>query len=133
MAFFNLGTASTTAMTFNSITLTCLQTIDVSGTAPVTEVECAGATSVSKLVGIPRYTMSVTGALATDDNTLADGLLPAETGAITMDPAGTSSLTIDISSTNATVSDWSLSFPVNGFASYSATFQLDDITVAANT
>lgn len=132
MAFFNLGTSTSTAMTFNSVNLTCLQTIEVSGTAPVTEIECAGSTSVTNIVGIPRYTMTVTGAWDSAGNALATSLKPGETGAITCDPAGTTAPAVDISSTNATVSDFSLSMPVNGFSTYSATFQLDDLTIGAN-
>lgn len=132
MAYFNLASETTTAMTFGGTSLTCLQSIELTATAPPTEIECGGATSVNYVVGIPRYSMTVTGALDDEDDPLLNAVLPNTAGAITCDPAGTTATHIDISSTNATVSDLSSSFPVNGFASYSITFLLDDITIGAN-
>ncbi len=132
MAYFNLATNATTAMTFGGTSLTCLQSIEVTTSAPITEIECGGATAVSFLVGVPRYRMTVTGALDDEDDPLMGAITAGDTGAITCDPAGTTSNHIDISSTNATVSDSSFSFPVNGFAQYSVTLLLDDITIGAN-
>lgn len=132
MAYFNLSTNSTTAMTFGGTALTCLQSIDLATTSPSTEIECGGATAVTFLTGVPRYRMTVVGALDDEDDPLLNALLPNSTGAITTDPAGTTADHIDISSTNATVSDMSASMPVNGFSTYSVTFLLDDITIGAN-
>ena len=132
MPKFNLGSESTFALTFASQSLTCVQSIDISRTAPITEIECAGATSAEQIVGIPRYTMTVVGALNDDDNALLGYIDPGDSGAIACDPAGTTTGHLDISSTNATVSDAPISMPVNGFSTYSVTFVLDDLTIAAN-
>lgn len=132
MAYFNLASVSSTAMTFGGTSLTCLQSIEVTGNAPSTEIECGGATSVSYIVSVPRYRMTVTGALDDEDDPLLNDILPATTGAITCDPAGTTTNHLDISSTNATVTDFSISMPVNGFSTYSLTLLLDDITIGAN-
>jgi hypothetical protein len=131
MAKFNLA-ATGAALTFAGTALTCLQTVTVGGTAPNTEVECSGTAAVENVVGLPRFTMSLTGALETTGNALLNLIQPGDTGAITFDPAGTASTTLDISSTAATVTDFSATFPVNGFSQYSATFVLDDLTIAAN-
>ena len=132
MAKFNLASSTNFALTFGGTTLSCVQTIDVNGNAPVQEIECAGATSVEQIVGITRTIMTVTGALEDNDTTLLGAIDPGDTGAIVCDPAGTATGTIDISSTNATVGDRTISLPVNGFATYSVTLLLDDITIAAN-
>ena len=132
MAKFNLASSANFSLTFGGNALTCIQTVDISDTAPVTEIECAGASSVEQIVGITRVTMTISGALEDDDNTLLGYLDPGDTGAITFDPAGTGTGTLDISSTNATVTDRSISLPVNGFAQWNATLALDDITIGAN-
>lgn len=131
-SYFNLTTTSTTAMTFGGTALTCLQSITVSGTAPNTEVECGGATAVTNVVGLPRYTMSVTGALGDEDDPLVNAVLPATAGAITCDAAGTATDTIDFSSTNASVTNLQVSIPVNGFSTYQVDFVLDNLTTGAN-
>lgn len=132
MPKFNLGSESTFAMTFAGTSLTCIQSIDISRTAPVTEIECAGATSTEQIVGIPRYTITVTGALNDDDNALLGAIDPGDAGAIACDPAGTTAGHLDISSTNATVTDAPVSLPINGFSTYGATFACDDLTIGAN-
>lgn len=132
MAYFNL-TAANAAMTFAGVTLTCLQSIEVSRSAPQTEIECSGSSAVTFITGTPRYTITVTGALDEDDVTLLGAIDPGDNGAITMDPAGTATGTIDIASSSATVTDAPISMPVNGFSTYSATFACDDLTISANT
>ncbi len=132
MAKFNLGSESTFSMTFGGTALTCIQTIEFSSTAPVQEIECAGATAVEQIVGITRHTVTVTGALEDDDNTLLGIVDPGDTGALACDPAGTTTGHLDFSSTNGTVTDRSVSLPVNGFSTYSVTIALDDLTIGAN-
>ncbi len=132
MSYFSLTTTATTAMTFNGTALTCLQSITVAATAPNTEIECGGATSVTNIVGLPRYSMTVVGALDNEDDPLLNVILPGQSGAVTCDAAGTATDTIDISSTNATVTSAPVSIPVNGFSTYSVTLVLDDITYGAN-
>ncbi|MCP5018917.1 MAG: hypothetical protein GY938_27115 [Ketobacter sp.] len=109
-----------------------MQSIELSSTAPTTEIECSGSTSVSYITGLPRHTMTVTGALDEDDTVLIAAIQVNDAGAIACDPAGIVAGTIDISSTNATVSDVSYSMPINGFSSYNVTFVLDDLTIGAN-
>lgn len=130
MAKFNL-TATAASLTFNSIPLTCLQTVTVGGTAPNTEVECSGTASVENVAGLPRYSMSFSGALETDDDTLVDGILPGESGSVTFNPAGTTATYIRVTSSNGIITDFSMTVPVNGFAQYSGTLVLDDLTIAA--
>lgn len=132
MAYFNLKNTGA-SLVFASTTITCMQTVDITGNAPVTEVECSGSSSVTYVTGVPRYTMTVTGALDDeDDSPLLAGLALNTNGTVAFDPAGTATDTIDISSMSATVSDYSIGFPVSGFSTYSFTLVLDDITIGAN-
>lgn len=131
MAKFNLKNTGA-SLSFGGTSLTCLQSVEISGTAPTTEVECSGASSVEYVTGLPRFTMTFTGAVEDDDVTLLNAIQPNDAGAVAFDPAGTATGTIDISSTNGTISDFGLSTPVNGFSSYSGTIVLDDLTIAAN-
>jgi hypothetical protein len=131
MAKFNLKELGA-GLSFGGTALTCLQSVELTGTAPSTEVECSGSTTVEYVTGLPRYSMTATGALETDDEPLIEAVQPNDNGAIAFDPAGTATGTIDISSTSATVTDFSMSTPVNGFASYSVSWVLDDITYDTN-
>ncbi len=131
MAYFNL-TATGSALTFAGTTLTCLQTVQFTGNAEIQEISCNGTTTKTKITGATSYVLTLTGALDEDDVTLLNAINPGDAGAVAADLAGTTTGTIDISSTNGTVSDWTVDAPVNGFATYSATIQLDDLTVAAN-
>lgn len=130
MAKFNLS-GTGVSLTFNSVGLTCLQTVTVSGTAPNTEIECSGATSVENVAGLPRYSMSGSGALETDDTALVNAIFPGENGAITFYPASTTAADILVTSSNGIVTDFSMTTPVNGFSQYSFTLVLDDLTIAA--
>lgn len=132
MAYFNLSTNATAALTLGGNSLTCLQSVEVTGSAPNTEVECSGSTSVTNIPGVPRYSMTATGALDDEDDPLLNNIAIGTAGAVAFDPAGTATDTMDISSTNGTVTDFSASFPVNGFSSYSVTIVLDDLTIGAN-
>lgn len=131
MSKFNL-TATGASLVFASTTLTCLQSVEISGSAPSTEIECSGATSVEYVTGTPRFSMTFNGALETDDVALLNAIQPNDAGAMAFDPAGVTAGDIDISSTNGTITDFSSSYPVNGFAAYSGTIVLDDMTIAAN-
>ena len=131
-SYFSLTTTATTAATINSVALTCIQSITIGATAPNTEIECGGATSVTNIVGLPRYSITITGALGDEDDPLLTSLIPGTAGALTCDPAGTATNTIDISSTNVTVTAAPVSIPVNGFSTYSITAVMDDITYGAN-
>ncbi len=131
MVKFNLK-ESGAGLVFNSVNLTCLQSIEITTNAPSTEVECSGQSSVEYVTGIPRYQMAVNGALNIDDDAIVSALQPNQAGAVACDPAGTASGSIDLSSTNATISDFAMSVPINGFASYTATLLLDDFTIGTN-
>lgn len=132
MAYFNLSTNATAALSFGGNSLTCLQSVEVTGSAPNTEIECSGSTSVTNIPGVPRYSLTATGALDDEDDPLLGNIDVGTTGAIAFDPAGTTVTHMDISSTNGTVTDFSASFPVNGFSSYSVTIALDDLTIGSN-
>ena len=127
---FNL-TATGADFTFNSVAITCLQNVTISGSAPNTEVECSGTTSVENVVGLPRYTWSISSALETDDVTIVNGVKPAESGAMTFNTSSTAG-DIVVTSTNGTVNNWSITDPINGFAQLTADGTLDDCTVAAH-
>jgi hypothetical protein len=130
MAKFNL-TATGADFTFNSVEITCLQNVQISGTAPNTEVECSGSTSVTNVVGLPRYAWSISSALETDDVSIVNAVKPAENGAVTFNTTSTAG-DIVITSTNGTVNSWNVTDPVNGFAQLTADGTLDDCTVAAH-
>lgn len=131
MAKFNIKNANFT-LSIGGNALTCIQQVDVSGSAPQTEIECAGASAVEYVTGLPRFTLTFSGALETDDVTLLGYVNVNDAGALILKPAGTTAGDLSITSTNATVSDIQYSFPVNGFSTYSGTMVLDDLAVAAN-
>lgn len=119
------------SFTFNSVAITCLQNVTIAGTAPNTEVECSGTTSVENVAGLPRYTWSIQSALETDDVSIVNGLKPAQAGAVTFNSSSTTG-DIVVTSTNGTVNTWNISDPINGFATLSADGTLDDCTVAGH-
>jgi hypothetical protein len=127
---FNIKNANFT-MTIGGNALTCVQSVNVSESAPVTEVECAGASSVTYVTGLPRVTFSFSGALADDDITLMNNVRANDSGAMVLRPAGTTAGDIGITSTNAFITDIAFDFPVNGFSSYSGSGVMDDLTIAA--
>lgn len=131
MAYFNLKNTGA-SLSFNSVNLTCLQSVEVTGSAPSTEIECSGSSAVTYITGVPRYQISFTGALDEDDVTLLNGIDINESGAVALNPAGTGAGTIDIASTNGTISDLSVSLPISGFSTYSGTILCDDLTFSAN-
>lgn len=129
MSKFNL-TMTGASFTFNSVAITCLQNVTVSGTAPNTEVECSGATSVENVLGLPRYAWSISSAIETDDVTIVAGIMPGEQGAMTFNASSTAG-DLKITATNGGVTDWNVTVPVNGFAQLTAGGTLDDCTPAA--
>lgn len=131
MAKFNL-TSTGAALTFGGVGLTCLQTVTVGGTSPNTEIECSGTTAVENVTGLPRYNLSGSGALETTGVALLNAINPGDTGALVFDPAGTTGGDFAITATAGVCTDFSMTVPVNGFAQYSFTLVLDDLTVGAH-
>lgn len=128
-SLFNIKNTNFT-LTVGGNALTCVQNVDVSESAPVTEVECAGSSSVTYVSGIPRVTFSFSGALEDDDVTLMNNVRANDAGALVLRPAGNTVGDIAITSTNAIVTDIQFTFPVNGFSAYSGSGVMDDLTIA---
>ena len=111
--------------------LTCIQTVSTSESLDVLVIECAGAGAKEKIMGLADVTCTLTIALETDDVTMLGYIDPDTSGAVIWNLNGATSGDITITSTNATVSDRSISNPVNGFATAAVTIQFDDITIGA--
>lgn len=115
----------------NGNDLTCLQTVSTSEALDVLVIECAGATSKEKVMGLSDITCTLTIALETNDVTMLGYIAPNASGAVVWNMNGATTGDISITSTNATVSDRTISNPVNGFATAAVTIQFDDITIGA--
>lgn len=124
------------SLVFNAITFgsggSCMGSVDVSQDADNAQIACAGGSVKENVVGQEAITLTMNVWINTNDTAMLNAIQTGTNSTIAFDPAGTATGTLSYASTSATVLSLSTSFPVDGVASATVVFGLDDWTLTGN-
>jgi hypothetical protein len=129
MAKFRLN--SNSVFTFGGDAVTCVTEVTLDETADDYMSNCAGLTTREHIAGVTNITGSASCELETDGATQYNLFAPGSTGALVLSPASNTAGDITFTSTNMTILGRSPAFSSGGLTTFSFTFALDNLTIAA--
>lgn len=124
---------SNSVFTLGGNSFACLLSGDFSESVDTILSSCVGDGYKETIYSLKTATLTVSGELETDDVTAINDFDIGTSGAVVFQPNGTTVGDIKISSTNGVVVSRDISVSSSGLATLSATINLDDVTIAANT
>ena len=129
MAKFRLSSASVFTIGGNAVP--CPTAVSTDESIDTYISECAGQTVKAHVLGSKVVTGSFSGEVEVDDITELGYIAPAVTGALVLRPAGNTAGNIAITSSAFKITGRSLAFSSTGLTTYTCSFVMDNITIAA--
>jgi hypothetical protein len=126
---FRLNSASVFTLGGNAIP--CVTTITLDESADDYISQCMGNTSKSHILGLVNITGSFTGEIEDDEITEFAYIQVGDSGAMILKPAGNTTGQLNFTSTKMQITQRSPAFSSQALTTYSASFVLDDLTIAA--